>query len=143
MSITDSSRAPTPTQGPSTTPPPTFSRRLRFIESSSGLVQLGSMKLRERSALLMSGRRGLRFPALLGTRIWLMRSRGVWRWVGRRTRCRRICVLLGAACALRRFIGPLMTIVAAVVCLRVLGGVCRGAVGGAKNRAVTDMCPVR
>ena len=31
MSITDSSRAPTPQRGPSTTPLPTFTRRLDFV----------------------------------------------------------------------------------------------------------------
>ena len=33
MSITDSSRAPTPQRGPSTTPLPTFTRRLKKLKS--------------------------------------------------------------------------------------------------------------
>ena len=42
MSITDSSRAPTPQRGPSTTPLPTFTRRLKklFLDSGrDGLAQ--------------------------------------------------------------------------------------------------------
>ena len=37
MSITDPSRAPTPQRGPSTTPLPTFTRRLEILDILSGL----------------------------------------------------------------------------------------------------------
>ena len=38
MSITDSSRAPTPQRGPSTTPLPTFTRRLIFLQAPADQI---------------------------------------------------------------------------------------------------------
>ena len=59
--------------------------------------------------------RDRRFRALSLTRGSALRWRGVWGWVGHRTRCRQICVLWGSACVLRRSIGLPMTTAAAGV----------------------------
>ena len=58
MSITDSSRAPTPQRGPSTTPLPTFTRRLnnlvkRVKRAAFGFTNFDNYRIR---ALLYAGK---------------------------------------------------------------------------------------